>query len=74
MQLATANSASAAGQAEIPAVVIKKKILEQGSSISEIARQLGYARNTVSLAIHHPSLFPAVRERVIEHLNLELAA
>lgn len=70
MQLATANSKCGQGQRKISPKTIKVRIAERETSVSEIARVLGYARNTVSLAIHHPTLFPAVRARVLDFLNL----
>lgn len=71
MQCASANSRPAKRQEKYGVKEIKKALIDHGITISEAARSLGYARNTVSLAIHHPRLFPTVREKLFKHLNLK---
>jgi plasmid maintenance system antidote protein VapI len=51
-------------------ITAKKRLLERRMTITALARKLGFARNTVSMAINHPIL-PTVRERVAKHLNIE---
>lgn len=51
-------------------VRIKKRLLERGQTITALAPSLGYARNTVSMAINHPDKFPAVLAEVRKELGL----
>lgn len=53
-------------------IAAKKRLLERELTISGLARLLGFARNTVSMAINHPIL-PTVRKRIADHLQLEAA-
>ena len=70
MQCASANSSPLKNQDKYGVKEIKKALIDRGTTVSEAARSLGYARNTVSLAIHHPRLFPTVRARLFKHLHL----
>lgn len=42
----------------------KTRLLDRQLSVTALARQLGLARNTVSLAINHETMFPTVKERI----------
>lgn len=53
-------------------ITAKKRLLERNLTVSALARQLGFARNTVSMAINHP-VFPTVRRKIATHLNIEEA-
>ena len=70
MQCASANQRPAKKQEKYGVKEIKKALIDRGTTVSQAARSLGYARNTVSLAIHHPRLFPNVRAKLFKHLNL----
>lgn len=48
----------------------KKRLIEQRLSVTRLAQKLGFARNTVSMAINHPVL-PTVMHRVAKELKLE---
>jgi len=52
-------------------IAAKKRLLEKELTVTQLAEHLGLARNTVSLAIHH-AIFPAVRRKVAEFLDLEV--
>jgi hypothetical protein len=40
----------------------------KGETVTSIAEELGYARNTVSLALNR-DMFPEVRKAVLEHID-----
>lgn len=68
--MATANSVHSPAQAPSFRRLVKLRLVELDLSISELARRLDLARNTVSLAINHESMFPAVKERIREAIEL----
>ncbi len=70
MLCASANTKREQRQNKISAIEIKQRLVAKGLTVSQVARNLGYARNTVSLSIHHPTLYPSVRSQVIKHLGL----
>jgi lambda repressor-like predicted transcriptional regulator len=49
---------------------IKTRLLEQGRTITGLAKKTGYARNTVSMAINR-LIFPAVLAAVRKELGLD---
>ena len=54
-------------------IAAKKALLDRDLTITALAGRLGFARNTVSMAINHPIL-PTVRRKIAKHLKLEVAA
>jgi predicted transcriptional regulator len=54
-------------------VAAKKALVEHGLTVTALAEQLGFARNTVSMAINHPVL-PTVRRKIADSLRLKGAA
>ncbi len=48
----------------------KTALLREGLTITGLAREIGYARNTVSIAINHPSMLPGVRVAICARLGL----
>lgn len=42
----------------------KTRLLDRQISVTELARALGLARNTVSVAINHETMLPTVKERI----------
>lgn len=48
----------------------KRALLDRDLTVTALAVKLGKARNTVSIAIHHP-MFPAVRRAIARELKLE---
>lgn len=50
---------------------VKVRLLELGLNVSDLAREFGVNRNTVSRAIHH-GLFTPTRERIAARLGLDL--
>jgi len=46
----------------------KTRLLVKRTSVTGLAKKLGLARNTVSIAINHPSLFKDVQKRIREAL------
>lgn len=54
-------------------VAAKTRLVEQHLTVSALARKLGFARNTVSMAINHP-VYPTVRRKIAKELKLEVAA
>jgi hypothetical protein len=55
-------------------LLVKERLLLSGDNISELARRIGFARNTVSRTINHPTIHPQVKERIARDLKLEVAA
>jgi len=53
-------------------VLIKTRLLHRRKSITDFARELGYARNTVSQAINHPAYYPRVRAKIAKALGVRL--
>ncbi len=51
-------------------VKAKIRLLELDLTVTDLARKVGKARNTVSMAINHP-VFPGVRRRIARALKLE---
>ena len=47
----------------------KKALVDHELTVTALARDLGLARNTVSMAINHP-VFPTVRRRIAARLKL----
>ncbi|WP_397379688.1 hypothetical protein [Prosthecobacter sp.] len=46
----------------------KTRLLRKKLSVTKLASQLELARNTVSIAINHPTMMPAVQKRIREAL------
>lgn len=46
----------------------KTRLLVQGRTVTELATSLNLARNTVSIAINHPTMLPTVQKRIREAL------
>lgn len=68
--MAIANRVRAEAQAPTFRTQVKLRLVELNLSVSELARRLGLARNTVSLAINHETMFPTVKERISKELGL----
>ncbi|HEY1048237.1 MAG TPA: hypothetical protein VGE39_00725 [Prosthecobacter sp.] len=66
--MAPANSVNTQPQATSFRLWAKTRLLEKGLSVSALAKNLQLARNTVSIAINHDSMFPNVKERIKEAL------
>jgi DNA-binding Xre family transcriptional regulator len=52
------------------AIQAKVKLLQRGWTVTELAKRVGRSRNAVSIALHHSTMFPLVRERIKEELGL----
>jgi predicted transcriptional regulator len=50
-------------------IAAKKRLIEEHLTITKLAALLGFARNTVSMAINH-TVLPTVRQKVAEHLDI----
>lgn len=51
----------------------KKRLIERGLTVTALARQIGKARNTTSMAINHP-VYPTVRKLIAKELGMEESA
>ncbi len=67
--MATANRVNTLRQEDFT-LLVKTCLLREQLSVTALAEELGYARNTVSIAINHPSMFPAVRQAIANRLGL----
>lgn len=70
MQCTVANPPSAKGQGKTLTVRIKTRLIERGETVTSVARKIGCARNTASLAINR-GLFRQTLEKICQHLNLQ---
>ena len=69
MQRATDNTKDLSSPAEF-SLRAKLAMIKRGLSVAEVARQLGVARNTASLAINSGIYIPT-RIRIAELLNIK---
>jgi len=53
-------------------IAVKRRLLDDDSTVTALAKRLDLHRNTVSQAINHPIL-PTVRTRIARELHLPLA-
>lgn len=67
---ATANSRRPKEQADFSKRV-KIRLVELQLSVTDLAKELGLHRNTVSLAIHN-DIYAPTRERIAQRLSLTL--
>lgn len=67
--MTTANTTTHHAQGNF-ALAAKTALLQQGLTVTALAHSLGFARNTVSIAINHPSMLPTVKARIRSHLGL----
>lgn len=67
--MATANTYTKPPQGNF-ALKAKTALLERGLTVKALAEELGYARNTVSIAINHASMLPTVKTVIANHLGL----
>jgi plasmid maintenance system antidote protein VapI len=59
------------GQRKNPfTIAVKKRLLERGLSVTDFARKIGFARNTVSMSIHRRRNFPNVRAAIKQELGV----
>lgn len=67
--MATANTNPESAQGLFKKAA-KTALVAHEMSVTELARSLGLARNTVSIAINHPTMFPGVKRRISTLLKL----
>lgn len=67
---ATATNKSKRQQGQF-AQRVKIRLVQEGLSVSDLAREFGLNRNTVSRAIHH-DLGAPTRERIADRLGISL--
>lgn len=67
--MATANIINTGTQADF-AKAARKALIDRGLTVTQLARHLKLARNTVSIAINHPTMFPGVKARITKFLAL----
>jgi len=53
-------------------VRVKTRLLShrETRTVSALARKLNFARNTVSIAINHPTMLPKVKQRICQYLKI----
>jgi hypothetical protein len=67
--MATANTLNTLAQEDF-ALAVKTRLLERRQTVTGLATELGFARNTVSIAINHPSMLPGVKRAIRRYLGL----
>ncbi len=67
--MATANTTSRPPQQEFT-LLVKTALLQRGLTVTALAASLSLARNTVSIAINHPTMLPRVKSRIRQTLHL----
>lgn len=68
MQRTSANRKCTQPQADF-ALRVKVALLERGLSMTDLAKELGLCRNTVSLAVNR-GLYQPTRDRIAKHLSV----
>lgn len=53
-----------------PSREIKKALIDHRLTVTGLARRISKSRTAVSMAIHHPTILPAVRRSIHVHLQL----
>lgn len=69
LNMATANTSTPSAQDDFT-LSVKVRLLELGWTVTQLAQELGYARNTVSMAINHPTLLRGVKQQIRRRLKL----
>lgn len=65
------NARRLQAKSAVAARTIKKALIDRGTTITQLASRLGYARNTLSMAIHqNPRRLRKARAAVLDHLKL----
>lgn len=67
--MAIANTITKNAQGDFT-LAAKTALLRKGKTVTGLALELGLARNTVSIAINHPTMLPGVKVRIRSKLNL----
>ena len=67
--MATANTTPKTPQGDFH-LTVKTALLRRKKTVVALAQELGFARNTVSIAINHPSMLPTVKTAIRRHLKL----
>ncbi len=67
--MTTANTTANFTQGDF-ALAAKTALLRRGLTVTALAGLLGFARNTVSIAINHPSMLPTVKARIRSYLEI----
>ena len=52
----------------------KTALVQRDMSVVDLASAIGKARNSVSIAINHPTMLPGVKKLIRKHLGLKGAA
>jgi hypothetical protein len=71
--MATAKSINPNAQLDF-AFQVKTALLRRKLTVTQLAKVLGYARNTVSIAVNHPSMMPGVKVSIRKHLRLPVGS
>lgn len=69
MSIATANTFTNDTQGDFT-LAAKTALLGRRMTVTALAQSLGLARNTVSIAINHPTMLPGVKARIRSKLHL----
>lgn len=67
--MATANTRNKRPQGDFR-ILVKSALLERHDTVVALAKRLDLARNTVSIAINHPTMLPTVKQKIAKHLKL----
>jgi hypothetical protein len=67
--MATANTFTNTTQGDFT-LAAKTELLRRKMTVTGLASELGLARNTVSIAINHPTMHPRVKTRIRQRLHL----
>lgn len=69
MTIANFNSPKAQGKDF--RILVKHRMLEIDLTVTQLAKDMELARNTVSMAINDPKRLPSVKKRIRKHLRLK---
>jgi hypothetical protein len=70
LHMAIANKVRPAPQAQFSAKAVKVRLIELDLTVTELAKRLGLARNTVSLAINQATMLSRVKARIRRELRM----
>lgn len=68
--MSVANTINEQGQARSFRRAVKVRLAEMDLTVTRLAEELGLARNTVSIAINHPTMLHGVKRRIRKELRL----
>jgi plasmid maintenance system antidote protein VapI len=67
----TVTTPTKSAQGETFRLTAKKRLVELGWSVTDLANKVGVSRKAVSIAINHESMSPRMKDRIRKALKLQ---